>query len=432
MHDPMSSFDLVGDEIRQRRESGYDVEEIDAQFSDTDPRDDTRLESLFAELGRSTRRSSWNYTEPDRLEDILDEGDLPADSPVPATYDRIYGSWLGRVAGCNLGKPLEEGRIWTRDRIERYLRLADSFPLRDYVPLLEPMPAEFELRENWPQTTRGRVRGSDRDDDIDYPILAVHLLEQHGANLDTRQIADAWLAYFPLTRLYTAERATYVNLIRGETVENTGAVRNPYREWVGALIRGDAFGWAYPGQPARAAQASYCDAFLSHRGNGIYGEMWSAALLASALAETDVETVIERATAVVPRGSRLRDAIEHVRRLHASHVDRDAALTEIRSTYGHYEWVHTVNNAALITAGLLWSEGDFSTAVGNTVQGGWDTDSNGATVGAVMGAILGAEALPDHFIVPLEDRTRSAVFGYDHSRISDLAKRTLAISQRMN
>jgi ADP-ribosylglycohydrolase len=432
VHDPMSWFDLVGDEIRQRRESGYDVEGIHAQFAITDPDDGTRLEDLFRELGRSTRLASWSYTEPDQLDEILDLGDLSPDSAVPATYDRIYGSWLGRVAGCNLGKPLEEGRIWTRDHIERYLRLADSFPLRDYVPLLEPMPAEFELRENWPQTTRGRVHGSDRDDDIDYSILAVHLLDQHGGDLDTRHIADAWLAYLPLTRTYTAERATYVNLIHGEAVENSGAVRNPYREWIGALIRGDAFGWVHPGQPARAAQASYRDAVLSHRGNGIYAEMWSAALLASALDEADVESVIERATAVVPRGSRLREAIDHVRGLHSAHVGWDAALTEIHSAYGHYEWVHSVNNAALITAGLLWSEGDFSAAVGNTVQGGWDTDSNGATVGAVMGALLGAQALPEHFIVPLEDRTRSAVFGYDHSRISDLANRTLAISQRLN
>ena len=33
------------------------------------------------------------------------------------------------------------------------------------------MPAGFELRECWPTTTRGRVSGSARDDDIDYTIL---------------------------------------------------------------------------------------------------------------------------------------------------------------------------------------------------------------------------------------------------------------------
>ena len=129
----------------------------------------------------------------------------------------------------------------------------------------------------------------------------------------------------------------------------------------------------------------------------------------------------------------------------------ESALTEIRSTYGHYAWVHVVNNAALITAGLLWSKGDnvvnnaalitagllwskgdYAAAVGNTVQGGWDTDSNGATVGSVMGALLGAERLPQQVIEPLQDRTRSAVFGYDHSRISALAQRTAEVCGRLN
>jgi hypothetical protein len=36
--------------------------------------------------------------------------------------------------------------------------------------------------------------------------------------------------------------------------------------------------------------------------------------------------------------------------------------------------------------------------------------------------------LPPHFIEPLHDRTRSALFGFDNSRISDLADRTLRLA----
>jgi ADP-ribosylglycohydrolase len=67
--------------------------------------------------------------------------------------------------------------------------------------------------------------------------------------------------------------------------------------------------------------------------------------------------------------------------------------------------------------------------VGLTVQGGWDTDSNAATAGSVVGTVLGATRLPAHFINPLHDRTRSAVFGYDNSRISDLARRTTNLAE---
>src|SRR5690606_37137198 len=82
--------------------------------------------------------------------------------------DRILGGWLGRSAGNMLGKPVEQGEVWTRDRIDRYLRSADALPLTDYLP--EP-PGESEaslLRPEWRACVRGRVHGSCRDDDVDY------------------------------------------------------------------------------------------------------------------------------------------------------------------------------------------------------------------------------------------------------------------------
>ncbi|MGW4490113.1 hypothetical protein ACWEOE_40650 [Amycolatopsis sp. NPDC004368] len=41
-------------------------------------------------------------------------------------------------------------------------------------------------------STRDNIDGSDRDDDIDYSILGLHLLEQHGAALspNTSPIPD--------------------------------------------------------------------------------------------------------------------------------------------------------------------------------------------------------------------------------------------------
>src|SRR4030095_14569756 len=105
----------------------------------------------------------------------------------------------------------------------------------------------------------------------------------------------------------------------------------------------------------------------------------------------------------------------------------EQARERIRARLGQYGWVHSINNACLITAGLLWGDGDFTATVGLTVQGGWDTDSNGATAGSVIGTVLGADQLPRHFVEPLEDRTRSAVFRSDHSRISELAPRTTAL-----
>jgi hypothetical protein len=40
----------------------------------------------------------------------------------------------------------------------------------------------------------------------------------------------------------------------------------------------------------------------------------------------------------------------------------------------------------------------------------------------------GSARLPSHLVDPLEDRTRSALFGFDHARISTLADRTTQIA----
>ena len=92
--------------------------------------------------------------------------------------------------------------------------------------------------------------------------------------------------------------------------------------------------------------------------------------------------------------------------------------------------MHTINNACLVAAGLLWADGDFSRAICLTVMGGLDPDSNGATAGSVAGILNGRRAIPDQWSEPLEDRIRSDLAGFDGIRISELGDRTLRLIER--
>ena len=57
-------------------------------------------------------------------------------------------------------------------------------------------------------------------------------------------------------------------------------------------------------------------------------------------------------------------------------------------------------------------------------MGGWDTDSNGATVGSVVGALTGAAALPAAWSTPLRNRLATSLPGFDGIGFDELAART--------
>jgi ADP-ribosylglycohydrolase len=422
---------LVRAELAQRRETGHDVSAVAAELAALGPSpDDDALLDLLGALEALTPTAAWPYEEPSSLAEITATFPAGDDSAARADLeDRILGGWLGRIAGNTLGKPIEEGDLWTRDRIREFLSLSGAYPIADYIPMPDPVPEGYWFRESWVETTRGRVSGGSRDDDIDYTILGLHLLETYGAGLRAENVASEWLLRLPFHQVYTAERITYRNLVNGLGPLTAGEFRNPYREWIGALIRADIFGYVHAGAPRDAALAAYEDAVLSHRANGIYGAMWAAALVAGAFTAASPRELVAGSIGYVPPRSRLAEALRQV----LGRYDRGAswadAMTELDRSTGHYHWVHTVNNAAVIAAGILWGEGDFTATVAHTVQGGLDTDSNGATAGSVAGVLTGAAALPPHWIEPLNDRMRSALSGFDGIRISDLAARTTRLAR---
>ena len=90
--------------------------------------------------------------------------------------------------------------------------------------------------------------------------------------------------------------------------------------------------------------------------------------------------------------------------------------------------MHAINNTALVAAALYAFDGDFSGGIGGVVQGGWDTDTNGAAVGSVLGALVGPAGIEERWSAPLKNRIASSLPGFDGSTIDGLARRTLAVA----
>ncbi len=98
---------------------------------------------------------------------------------------------------------------------------------------------------------------------------------------------------------------------------------------------------------------------------------------------------------------------------------------------GHYDPVHTNNNAGLIVAALLLGGDDFEKVVTLAVMGGWDTDCNGASAGSIYGAMFGAEMIPGKWKEPLRDTLYSQIFGYHPIAISECAGQSEEIVKKV-
>jgi len=77
------------------------------------------------------------------------------------------------------------------------------------------------------------------DDDTNYTLLALKLVEQYGRDFTPDDVAESWLMNLPLLHVCTAERVAYINLAQSLYPPQSASYRNPYREWIGAQIRGD-------------------------------------------------------------------------------------------------------------------------------------------------------------------------------------------------
>jgi len=377
-------------------------------------------------------RENYPYIEPSDIMGIRDQQEPGPELPQfflkdSEMEDKIYGAWLGRCAGCLLGKPVEG---WRRERMWGYLGDCRRVPLSSYfrARVSADIRKKYEISDE--HAFIDNVKFMPEDDDLNFTVASLALMKKYGHNFTPRNVAEFWLHNIPIMRTCTAERVAYRNFCMNIPPPLSASFRNPYREWIGAQIRGDFYGYVFPGNPARAAEFAWRDACISHVKNGIYGAMWVAGMISAAFTTNDIISVIESGLCQVPFRSRLREAVFQVLDWYMEAVEYDQAVERLHRLWDEeipYDWCHVISNAMVVTIGLLWGGMDFGRSICRAVQACFDTDCNGATVGSILGVILGAKKLPKKWIDPLNDTLESGVFGFNRVKISDLARDTLDV-----
>src|SRR5215470_6474629 len=124
--------ELLHHEMIQRREEGCEITEYDGELAEILRLEDAfkRYEALIALVPQSV------YVEPSDLAGIREQRPdgarrLNLNLSDDNLRDKLLGGWLGRCAGCQLGKPVEG---WLKAKIDQRLKDIGEYPLANYFP----------------------------------------------------------------------------------------------------------------------------------------------------------------------------------------------------------------------------------------------------------------------------------------------------------
>lgn len=389
-------------------------------------------ENISRTMHSRPMRKDFLFEEPSTLPEIqkcrpIKQPELPSFTDRENFSDKIKGAWLGRIAGCLLGKPVEGYRF---DRLTSLLKATDNYPINRYIlksDFTDDLIKQLDINADscWADNI-GNI--APVDDDTNYTVFTLKMFETYGPNFTANDVLEARMLWVPYLTVCTAERVSYRNAAMGLLVPECALYKNPYREGVGAQIRGDFYGYINPGNPEQAAALAFRDASTSHVKNGIYGEMFIAAMIAAAAVCNDTETVVNAGLSQIPENCRLSRDIRQVLEWHKSGLSIQQLVKNIYGLYNEttlYGWCHTIPNAMIVTAALLYGERDFGSSICLAVGSAFDTDCNGATVGSIVGIMNGAAAIPDCWFAPFEGKLRTSIDEYNTVDIDMLTSKTM-------
>ncbi|MDQ8196168.1 ADP-ribosylglycohydrolase family protein [Coraliomargarita sp. SDUM461004] len=278
--------------------------------------------------------------------------------------EKMIGCWLGKAVGGTLGMPYEG--------------YAGPLNLTFYDPVPEAMVA---------------------NDDLDLQVLwACLLYQQNEPRVTPSLFIQGWRDHidFPWDEYGCCKR----NLADGLLPPLTGSFDNWFLNGMGAAIRSELWACLAPGDPALAAAYAREDACLDHAKEGLWAEVWLAALQSAAFVESDLYKVIDVGFEYIPEGSEIRFALEDTQEWWDVSHDWKEVRLRILEKYGHENFTNVTENLAFTLLALLDGDGDFSRSICTAVNCGKDTDCTAATVGALLG-IMAPDSIGDEWLKPI-------------------------------
>lgn len=402
------------------------------------------LTDFARQLLRLPLRKDWPYAEPVSWEEIQREMTPGRERFCRRGDAAWYGrkaetAFLASVLGCILGKPLEVNP--DLDSLRRAGEAVGQWPIEDFITP-EFLEALGRRHFSWTETTKGNIRYAAADDDLNYTVLGMLALEEHGLDLDLDGMKRTWLRHQAMGLAFGPEQhitaCIAANRLQEDEMEPHhpdedyswwADLFNPMNEECGAIIRMDAYGCAFAGRPDLAAKYACIDASFTHRRTGVYSAMYVAAVLAGMFAARDpVEPFVE-ALHFIPSRSRFYRACQVALQCVLSSDSFEEGYEKIHHRFGQYGHCMVYQEIGTLINTMRWAK-DIWHGVCLQVMQGNDTDSFGCTAGSLLGAYFGPEGLDRRRLEPFRDTVHISLADFYETSLSGLARRIGMLPER--
>lgn len=304
-------------------------------------------------------------------------------------YQKIYAGWQAQVIGAAMGTAVEG--YTTKNLLKTF------GDITDYIR-----------------------KPSTYNDDITYEIAFLEAFNNFGYGVTSEQIALEWVGRIPSG--WSAEDIALKNLMLGIFPPESGYRSNPFREWIGAQMRGVVCGMVAPANPELAASLAFKDAVVSHHNNGVLGEIFNAVMASMAFIERDMKEIVLKAIDNIPKNSEYFKVISTALEACKKHQSYKAAWFECEERFKEYNWIHAYPNAAIEVIALYYSDNDFDKCLNMLAMMGQDVDCNAAQVATLFGIAYKSECIKDKWLKPLPYDIKTYVRGFENTDYDRLTK----------
>lgn len=383
---------------------GYDTTEAESLISSIQSAFDThndvdflkqiaKLYNLLSNAKKIEGHPYWDYKIYESFEQYSASVSFPKTSKPAFGYEelfeKIHAGWIAQIAGACIGTIIEG---YSTDK------LREAFgEIRDYLR-----------------------KPSTYNDDILFEIAFLEAFTRKGYSVTSEDIALEWVGRIQYT--WSAEEVAMRNLKAGVFPPQSGFFNNPWREWIGAQMRGSVCGLAAPGDPYMAAKLAWTDGCISHHNNGILGEVFNALLVSLAFSMSDIREITKTAISLIPVDSEYYSVVKYAWDSCLKYGSWESAWKDCEERFKEYNWIHAYPNAAAEVISLYFSQNSFDECMYIIAMEGQDVDCSAGQIATIFGILYGYSGIDHRWTDPIGDQLDTLVRGYEDTSISAIAK----------